>query len=158
MNNKLLDQGCAAVLTKPLDLAIMYEVLARITGQRRTTPRIPVKMPVTIVEGLSKKELMSVNISEGGLYLRTAQPLPEGTNFHVKFTLPYDTEAIELSAETDTIELSAEVVRSLSLGTKLVEEPGMGIRFLNVPEDVLRRIRNFVQWEITGDLDWKPDI
>lgn len=155
---KLLEQGCSAVLTKPLDLAIMYEVLARITGQRRTTPRIPVKMPVTIIKETTYKELMSVNMSEGGLYLRTAQPLPEGTNFHVKFTLPYDTEAIELSAETESIELSAEVVRSLSLGTKLVEEPGMGIRFLNVPEDVLQRIRNFVQWEITGDLEWKPDI
>ncbi len=158
MNKSLLARGCAAVLTKPLDLAIMYEVLARLSGQRRATPRIPVKMRVEISEGKPEKVLASVNMSEGGLYLRTLQPLPEGTRLHIKFTLPHDTEAIELSAETESIKLSAEVVRSLPLGTKFEAEPGMGIRFVDIPKDVQLRIRNFVQWEMTGDLEWKPNI
>jgi uncharacterized protein (TIGR02266 family) len=151
MNQTLLDRGCAAVLTKPLDLSIVYGVMARLSGQPRTTPRIAVKMPVhvEIMEGTPEKLLASVNMSEGGLYLRTLQPLPEGTVIQVKFTLPHDTE---------TIALSAEVVRTLPLGTQFESDPGIGIRFIDVPEGTLRKIRNFIQWEVTGDLEWNANI
>jgi len=150
-NQTLLDRGCAAVLTKPLDLAIMYGVLARLSGQPRTTPRITVKMRVhvEIAEGKPEKVLASVNMSEGGLYLRTLQPLPEGALIHIKFTLPHDTE---------TIELSAEVVRALPLGAQFDCEPGMGLRFIDVPENTLLKIRNFIQWEVTGDLELNSNI
>jgi uncharacterized protein (TIGR02266 family) len=151
MNQKLLARGCAAVLTKPLDLAIMYGVLARLSGQPRTTTRITVKMRVhvEIAEGTPEKVLASVNMSEGGIYLRTFQPLPEGTLVHIKFTLPLDTE---------TMELPAKVVRTLPLGTQFECEPGMGLHFLDVPENTLLKIRNFIQWEVTGDLEWNSGI
>jgi uncharacterized protein (TIGR02266 family) len=151
INQKLLDRGCSAVLTKPLDLAIMYGVMARLSGQPRTTPRITVKMRVhvEITEGTPEKVLASVNMSESGMYLRTLQPLQEGSLIHVKFTLPHDTE---------TMELSAEVVRALPLGTQFECEPGMGLRFVDVPENALLKIRNFIQWEVTGDLEWNSNI
>jgi uncharacterized protein (TIGR02266 family) len=147
----LLSQGCTAVLTKPLDLAIMYGVLARLSGQPRNTTRITVKMRVhvEIAEGTPEKELASVNLSEGGLYLRTLHPLPEGALIHIKFTLPHDTEIISLSAE---------VVRTFSLGAQFDCEPGMGLRFIDIPEDTLLKIRNFIQWEVTGDLEWNSNI
>jgi uncharacterized protein (TIGR02266 family) len=139
------------VLTKPLDLAIVYGVLGRLSGQRRNTLRIAVKMrvEVEIGEGLPEKILTSVNISEGGLYLRTAEPLPGGTVLHVKFTLPHDTEVIALTAE---------VVRSLPLGRQLESEPGMGLRFTDILGKDLVRVRNFVQWETMGDLEWQAGI
>jgi hypothetical protein len=34
----------------------------------------------------------------------------------------------------------------------------MGLRFADIPEDVLMRIRNFVQGEMMGGPDWKKDI
>jgi uncharacterized protein (TIGR02266 family) len=147
----LLSQGCTAVLTKPLDLAIMYGVLARLSGQPRNTTRITVKMRVhvEIAEGTPEKELASVNMSEGGLYLRTLHPLPEGALIHIKFTLPHDTEIISLTAE---------VVRTFPLGAQFDCEPGMGLRFIDIPEDTLLKIRNFIQWEVTGDLEWNSNI
>ena len=150
-NEALLVQNCAAVLTKPLDLSIVYEVLSRLSGQPRSTPRVTVKMRVhvEIAEGIPEKVLVSVNLSESGLYLRSLEPPPEGTLLHIKFTLPHDTEAIELSAE---------VVRTLSLSTKLDSEPGMGLRFVDIREGTLLKIRNFIQWEMTGDLEWKTNI
>jgi len=149
LSESLLVQGCAAVLTKPLDLAIVYGVLARLSGQPRTAMRVPVKMHVEIGEGIPGTILMSVNISEGGLYLRTADPLPGGTVLHVKFTLPHDTEVMALTAE---------VVRSLPLGQQLESEPGMGLHFTDISEKDLARVRNFVQWETMGDLEWTPEI
>lgn len=152
-NESLLAQGCSAVLTKPLDLAIVYGVLARLSGQPRTTPRIPVKLRVEIrvdiQEGTPEKFLTCINISEGGIYLRTLEPLPEGSILHVKFTLPHDTE---------TIELTAKVVRTFPLGIQLDVEPGMGLQFVDIPEETQLRIRNFVQWEMMGDLEWKSNI
>jgi hypothetical protein len=34
----------------------------------------------------------------------------------------------------------------------------MGLRFADIPEAVLMRIRNIVQSEMMGGLDWKTDI
>ncbi len=148
-SRSLLSRGCTAILTKPLDLAIVYGVLGRLSGQPRSTFRVPVKIRVEIEEGTPEKTLTCINISEGGLYLRTVDPRPEGTILHVKFTLPHDSEAIKLAAE---------VVRTLPLGTQLEAEPGMGLRFLDISDDTLSRIRNFVQWEMMGDLEWKSNI
>ncbi len=148
-SRSLLSQGCTAILTKPLDLAIVYGVLGRLSGQQRSTFRVPVKIPVEIEEGTPEKTLTCINISEGGLYLRTVDPLPEGTVLRVKFTLPHDSE---------TIKLAAEVVHTLPLGTQFEAEPGMGLRFLDISDDTLSRIRNFVQWEMMGDLEWKSTI
>jgi uncharacterized protein (TIGR02266 family) len=148
-SESLLSLGCSAVLTKPLDLAMVYGVLARLSGQPRTTPRVSVKMRVEIEEGTPEKILASVNLSEGGLYLRTLSPLTGGTVLHIKFTLPHDTAPMELTAE---------VVRTLRLGAQFEAEPGMGLRFVDITENALLRIRNFVQWEMMGDLEWKAGI
>jgi uncharacterized protein (TIGR02266 family) len=150
VNDTLLARGCAAILTKPLDLAIVYGVLGRLSGQPRSTFRAPAKMRVEIQEqDAPEKVLTSVNISEGGLYLRTLDPLPGGTVLQVKFTLPHDTEAIACTVE---------VVRALPLGTRLEAEPGMGLRFIDLSGDNLGRIRNYIQWEMMGDLEWRPNI
>jgi uncharacterized protein (TIGR02266 family) len=149
LSRSLLSQGCAAILTKPLDLSMVYGVLARLSKQPRTTPRVPARMRVEIEEGIPEKFLACVNISEGGLYLRTIEPPPSGTILHIKFTLPHDTAEIKLAVE---------VVRTLSLGVQFDAEPGMGLQFLDIPDDTLRRIRNFVQWEMMGDLEWKSNI
>jgi uncharacterized protein (TIGR02266 family) len=145
----LLSLGCAAILTKPLDLAMVYGILARLSGQPRITPRIPVKLRVEIEEGTPEKALTCINLSEGGLYLRTLGPLPEGRMLHIKFTLPHDTVPIEVAAE---------VVRTLSLGAQFEAEPGMGLHFVDMSENTLLRIRNYVQWEMLGDLDWESTI
>ena len=149
VSEKLLSMGCTAILTKPLDLAIVYGILARLSGQPRNTPRIPVKIRTEIEEGTPEKTLTCINLSEGGIYLRTIEPLPGGTILHIKFTLPYDTQPIELTAE---------VVRTLPLEIQLETEPGMGLRFIDISDDTLLRIRNFVQWEMMGDLEWKSNI
>ena len=145
----LIARGCSAVLTKPLDLAFVYTILARLSGQQRTTPRVPARMRVEIEEGKPDNSLICINISEGGIYLRTHEPLPEGTALHLKFTLPRDVESIELEAE---------VVRTAPLGIQIETEPGMGLRFRDIPEEVQKRIRNFVQWELIGDLEWEATI
>jgi uncharacterized protein (TIGR02266 family) len=149
LNEKLLASGCTAILTKPLDLAIMFEVLARLSGQPRSTPRVPIKVSVEIAEGTPERTLIGTNISEGGVYLRTFEPLPEGTLLHIKFMLPHDTVPIDIAAD---------VVWTHPLGIHLDSEPGMGLRFRDLPADTQQRIRHFIQWELMGDLEWETNI
>jgi uncharacterized protein (TIGR02266 family) len=149
MSQALLSQGCSAILTKPLDLAIVYGVLGRLSGQPRSAPRVPVRMQVEIEEDVREKELTCINISDGGLYLRTRTPLADASVIHISFQLPHDSEKIKIAAE---------VVRTLAPGAQPETEPGMGLRFLDITGDQLSRIRNYVQWTILGDLEWNSGI
>jgi uncharacterized protein (TIGR02266 family) len=148
-SESLLASGCSAVITKPLDMSLVYSVLARLSGQERQVPRVPTRIRVEIEEKTPEKFLTCINISEGGVYLRTIEPLPEQSVLHLKFTLPSDTAEIEATGE---------VVRSETLGIQIETEPGMAIRFSDITEENRVRIRNYVQWELTGDLDWEATI
>jgi uncharacterized protein (TIGR02266 family) len=145
----IISMGCSAVVTKPIDLAMAYGVLAQLSGQQRITPRISTRFRVEIVEESTEKIMTCINLSEGGMYLRTHEPLPEKMVLHLKFSLPHSTEKIELTGE---------VVRTYPLETQLENEPGMGLRFIDVPQHIELQIRNYVQWEITGDLEWEATI
>jgi len=56
------------------------------------------------------------------------------------------------------IKVIGEVVRTAPLGTQLDAEPGMGLRFVDISDDALKQIRNFVQWETMGDLEWEANF
>jgi uncharacterized protein (TIGR02266 family) len=148
-SESLLARGCSAVITKPLDMSLVYSVLARLSGQERQVPRVPTRIRVEVEEQTPEKYLTCINISEGGVYLRTIEPLPEKGSLHLKFILPSDTAEIQAAAE---------VVRTESLGIQIETEPGMALQFIDISEENRSRIRNFVQWELTGDLDWEATI
>jgi uncharacterized protein (TIGR02266 family) len=149
LSQSLMADGCSAVLTRPIDFSFAYGLVNRIIDQFRTTPRIPLKVRVEIRERTPDRFLTSVNVSEGGIYLRTLDPLPEGVVLHLVFSLPHDDEAIQLPAE---------VVRTFFLDDRVENEPGMGLRFLVVPDAVRVKLRNYVQWEMMGDLEWDPQL
>ncbi len=146
---RLISSGCAAIIAKPVDVALAFRVLGRLCKEPRNDPRISVKFRVTIEEGAPEDELTCINLSEGGMYLRTPIPLPEGTILHIRYSLPHD---------VTTIKLEAVVVRTARLEGRIEFEPGMGLRFNDMPEDARQVIRNFVQWEMAGDLSWEPEI
>jgi uncharacterized protein (TIGR02266 family) len=146
---RLLAQGCSAVITKPLDLSLLYGLLNRLTGQPRATARVPVKMQVAITEGSPAATLTCTNISEGGVFLRTATPLAEGSVITMRFSLPRD---------PDVIEIAGKVARTISFERRMTAEPGMGLSFLDPSEDLRQKLKNFVQWEMMGDLEWEATI
>ena len=147
--SSIISMGCSAVVTKPIDLAMAYGVLAQLSGQQRITLRISTRFHVKIAEGSTEKVMTCINLSEGGMYLRTHEPLPEKTVLHLQFSLPHSMEKLEVTGE---------VVRISPLETQLETEPGMGLRFIGVPQHIQLQIRNYVQWEITGDLEWEATI
>jgi len=141
----LLPEGWAAVVKKPIsDISQLYDILRQLSEEPRRTPRVPARMRVEIEERTPQRYLTAVNISEGGIYLRTHAPLPEHTLLHLAFTLPLD---------PDLIQVTGTVVRAFHLGAILETEPGMGLRFVDLDENTKNRIRNYVQWSLIGDLE-----
>jgi uncharacterized protein (TIGR02266 family) len=146
----LLPEGWAAIVSKPIaDIAQLYDILRRLSEEPRMTPRVPARMRVEIEELVPQRYLTAVNISEGGIYLRTHAPLSENTLLHLSFTLPFD---------ADSIQVAGTVVRAARLSAHLETEPGMGLRFIDLAEDTRSRIRNFVQWSLIGDLEWESAL
>ena len=85
--------------------------------ERRAETRAPIELKVEYKRLNSFFADYTKNISKGGTFIKTKKPLPIGTRFLFKLTVP-QREA--------PFELLGEVVWSKGD----VEEPGMGIRFI----------------------------
>ena len=149
LSDSLMYEGCTAVISKPLDVSLVYGILGRLSGEPRQSLRIPVRMRVEIEEQIPDRFLTSVNISESGIYLRTHKTVPENMVLHIAFTLPHD---------FDKIEVLVEVVRKVPLGVQFDAEPGIGLRFIELSEYTKTKIKNFVKWTLTNDLEWELEI
>lgn len=79
---------------------------------RRSSPRVPLAIPVSYRAGQTIASALTLDIGRGGLAIRTMSPLPHGTALHVRFRLPGG----------DDIEASGRVAWS-------DRKVGMGIQF-----------------------------
>jgi type IV pilus assembly protein PilZ len=86
-------------------------------AEGRREARAPIELKVDYKKLNSFFADYTKNISKGGTFIKTAKPLPIGTRFLFKLSVPQRTEPFELLGE---------VVWSTTEG----EEPGMGIRFV----------------------------
>ena len=85
--------------------------------EARKEPRAPIELKVDYKKLNSFFADYTKNISKGGTFIKTKKPLPIGTQFLFKLTVPQRGEPFELLGE---------VVWSQNDG----DEPGMGIRFI----------------------------
>ena len=98
-------------------------------GRQHT--RAPIELKVDYKKLNSFFADYTKNISKGGTFIKTRKPLPIGTRFLFKLTVPRRPEPFELLGE---------VVWSKGDG----EEPGMGIRFIDPPADLMKLIESAV--------------
>jgi CheY-like chemotaxis protein len=104
---------------------------------RRTSPRIPVSVPVIcLVDESTTVRARSKDLASGGLFLRTPWEPPCGTRFRADFTLPEGEEVAGISA-------LCEVVRLVGQG-----EPdliaGIGAAIIEISDSDAMRLRRFV--------------
>lgn len=72
-------------------------------------------------------------VSEGGMFLRTPNPLPEGTMLTVRVVLPGPAGAFTVLAQ---------VIRTVRGG--MLRAAGMGLRFVDLGAADRRRLREYV--------------
>lgn len=76
------------------------------------------------------------NISRSGIFIATANPRAPGSRFQLEMTLP---AAAEL-----TFQATCEVVWKREFSLKSLHDPGMGLNFIDLPENVAERIDEWV--------------
>lgn len=106
------------------------EIESRYSPARRYKRKKLVGRVAVVLEGRLRFET-AAEISEGGMLLRTKDPLPVGTAVELRFFLPQD---VFVSARAE-------------VGYKLEPHEGvhmLGLRFLRLPEDMRSRIAQFV--------------
>jgi len=87
------------------------------TSEKRTQLRAPIELQVDYKRLNSFFADYTKNISKGGTFIGTAKPLPQGTTFHFKISVPGVTEPFALTGEVAWVRDAGD-------------SPGMGIRFL----------------------------
>jgi uncharacterized protein (TIGR02266 family) len=114
--------------------------------EKRTSLRVP--LTVSVVYWVNRQErketyrVESVNIGEGGIFIKTDLPLGIGTEVHLKFSLPGDNASIQLSGK---------VAWSGSLKTYIDRAVwGKGIRFTAVDDENREKLMKFVKEQATG--------
>ncbi|CAM4208343.1 TIGR02266 family protein [Corallococcus sp. ZKHCc1 1396] len=79
----------------------------------------------------------AVNLSRGGLYINTQQPLPVGTVVRILVSLP---------GASFPVDLAGKVTRTNAQGAGPGGEvPGMAVEFVDVDDDKRSRIEAFVE-------------
>ena len=115
-------------------------------GTRRKHVRITFCERVHITYNGSSHELYTENLSEGGVYIKTKEPFPFGSE--VKMSLPLESGS--------HISLNGVVVNSKRDFGK--HPPGMGIKFKEVMENELRTLRNLVKGATPGSLHSREEL
>jgi CheY-like chemotaxis protein len=138
--------GCVSVLKKPVSLERLYSAVQHAT---ESTPRNYIRMRTFLrakVAGLPESaetgipEAVSA-LSENGLYIRTLTPRS------VK-----SIHAIEFTINGSLIKARAEVLYTFSMQAGPFKEPGMGMKFVGLPEADRKLIRGFIKDQITKDI------
>lgn len=137
--------GCCRLLRKPVNIPEFHAAILqclRSTGYKRRNLRAQLNLPVSVETGKMKRNLVATALSHEGMFLRTAAPLDVDTEMNLVFSI--DAE--------DPLELRGKVIYQSKISSDIHAEPGMGIRFLEVPEDMKCRLYYVVLEELAGDL------
>lgn len=114
------------------------------TGKRekifysRKHSRVPLEMEVEYMNGETMKRGVTINISRGGLYIKSDKPLEEGKFTVVKFVLEKEKVPLELQARV--------VWRNEGVESGKMKKPtGMGLEFVEKDEEKNRVVKEFVR-------------
>jgi uncharacterized protein (TIGR02266 family) len=105
-------------------------------AEARRSRRFPFEIEVDIVSEHNFYAGLSLNISEGGLFVATHVEYKVGTRLEIRLLLPEDEEPTAIMTEVRWVRPhNADADGS----------PGMGLRFVDVPAPILEKISKFAQ-------------
>lgn len=80
------------------------------------------------------------NISRGGVFIATVNPRDPGSRFHVEIPLP--------APLCTTLQCFCEVIWKRDYRPDSPYEPGMGLRFIDLPEELAERLNRWIKGEL----------
>jgi two-component system chemotaxis response regulator CheY len=146
MKDTCMRIGCAGYVAKPVEPDVLYRMLQSVS---ESVPRLNIRLRASLkvivgdgsVIGGTERTEYATAISEGGLYIRTLYPQPRNALTPLRFFI----NDREISAR-------AVVLYSYALGEGPFEEPGMGVKFVEISDGDRALIRGFIKEQLTRDI------
>ena len=104
--------------------------------EKRKNPRIETNIEIMFREAGSFIKSYMINVSKGGVFIKTPSPLPIDSPVNLQMQMPDDNE---------TMEIKGCVVWSNPMGEKNSFPTGMGIQFVNMKPEHEEKILVFVK-------------
>lgn len=140
-----IGKGANGYIIRPLAPTELYRTIQKTTGgDVRQFPRLRVIFKATIFKDGTGRTTFATMLSEQGAFIRSINPFPEGTKLKLSLDLP----------AAKPLHMDGEVIYTVKYNPKDVfYEPGMGIKFLNLSNDLRLGLRKFIEGQLGGDLD-----
>jgi CheY-like chemotaxis protein len=135
-----LELGAVDCLDLPVSPETFYQAVQAATEARpRKCIRLRTILPVIVSDGWDSgaEQPYSLDLSEGGMFLRTTEPAPVNTKLSIRFDLNEQRTAAE-----------AAVIYTCQTGRGPWQEPGMGLAFVRIAPEDRESIRRFIRDEI----------
>lgn len=115
------------------------------TDRPKADLRANLTTPLTIqkihVDGIQKSFCgSSKNISKSGMFIATTNPLEPGQVVSLEFLLP--------APLSGSVRCCCEVVWKRPQGTYLPYEPGMGLKFIDMPEEISEQLDEWIREQL----------
>jgi type IV pilus assembly protein PilZ len=102
--------------------------------ERRVMPRIDTSLEIAFrTSGVNRYSYM-LNISSGGLFIKTDQPLSIDVELEMSIQLPDDPEIMDIAGRVVWTKPESHAFPA-----------GMGIQFVNMPKEYRQKIQSFVE-------------
>lgn len=115
------------------EAAFRYDVVERV--EEKTTPRTSVHVAIDVYSEHNFWSGITMDVSEGGVFIATQRALETGTMLIVDMDIPGEDEPIVALAEVTWL-------RTFSRDSDA--PPGLGLQFVHICEESLAKIRRFV--------------
>ncbi len=113
---------------------------------RRACERLDVELSVGVHSEHNFFAGFTSNISEGGIFIATHQERPVGSVLEIEFTLPEDDAPIVTRAQVMWVRAYNDHAEA--------EMPGLGLRFIDLPEEATARIQAFIE-RVRAPIFWE---
>jgi two-component system, chemotaxis family, chemotaxis protein CheY len=146
MKDTCMRIGSAGYVAKPVEPDVLYRTLQTAS---ESVPRLNIRLHASLkvivgdgsALGGTRRTEFATAISEGGLYIRTLFPQPRNA-----------LTPLRLFINDREISAKAIVLYSYALGEGPFEEPGMGMKFVELSDADRALIRAFIKEQLTGDI------
>jgi CheY-like chemotaxis protein len=139
--------GSSGFIKKPIKLESLHNILQDCiyspVGIKRKHVRTTFISKVSMTCNKETKELYSENLSSGGIYVRSDETFPPGSDVNISFPLLND----------ESISLNGRIVYVKGFDSKVMTSPpGMAIEFMDISDENSSRLEDFVSQLLTCDI------
>ena len=98
----------------------------RQVADKQSSLRVPVRLRVEFTDRGSLRQYLMTNISRGGVFIATENPLPIGTSLELRIRVGDPDQLIAVRGEVASVNTGADMKS---------EEHGMGVRFVSLSDE-----------------------